>query len=193
MYTADTEYEEIVLNLQDSLTQLRLEHEIYKKENQGSWEKNCQLKAGVILESLEKQDKDVVWIDADAVVLSSPIFFEGLDTDMSFHRTKRSDKPWLELLSGTVFFKNNGLTKTVVREWVELNSLNSELDQENLKQVVDKHPELNIAKLPPSYIKIDVNKTNTGSVISHHQASREQKWKIGWDSENPRNKTVRKN
>jgi hypothetical protein len=180
MYTIDTPYEEEVQTLISSLDKWDIEYMVYPIEPQGSWQKNCQMKAKVVLDALENIDKNIVWLDADAEVHGKLEFFNSVVGDMSFKRVNRTDKPWLELLSGTIYFKNNQITKNVVQEWISINESNIELDQENLKQAVDKFPDLEVTPLPETYIVVSPNQKGRGGLITHHQASRRFKDEVGY-------------
>lgn len=169
-YTQNTPYETEVVHLLESLDKLGLPYHIQGVKSKGSWEKNCQFKADFILEAMENLDTDIVWIDADAVVMQYPSLFESLSCDIAFHFLAHRS----ELLSGTLFIKNNMKMRAVVKKWIELNAGNTRWDQKNLQQIIESEVGLNTEILPTSYCKIFDNKYQQDAepVIMHYQASR---------------------
>jgi len=177
-YTKNTPYEQEVEKLRSSLNTFNIPNIIYAEENLKSWEKNTQLKAKCILRALNEQDKDVVWIDADAIVKQQLTFFENLDCDMSiYYLVTRYNSH--EMLSGTIFYKNNDKVKGIVQEWITLNDTNTEWDQRNLQKIVESKTDLNITPLPKEYIHIDRYTKHQGQIpnpaVTHFQASRKFK------------------
>lgn len=175
-FTQNTPYEQEVIKLKNSFKKFNIPNKIYPYINQGTWEKNCQMKAKFILQALNEQDKDVVWVDADAEILKQPVYFENLECDLSVYHLKSRWNPY-ELCSGTVFYKNNVIVKEVVGKWIELNKTNSAWDQKNLQHVVevDYKKRLKVLDLPVEYIKIERNRYHVDvkdPVILHYQASR---------------------
>lgn len=181
-YTKNTPYENIVLNLIKSLKQFNLPHKIYPKPNQGSWVKNTQQKSVVIQEALNEFFTDIIWTDADSVIMREPVFFNEIqdkDFDVSLCYLSTTYDPH-ELLSGTIYFKNNQIVKNLVNDWVELNKTKTEWDQKTLQELIDgKYKDLRIVPLPPEYIKIDrferFQKVDKPHVVYHWQASRQHR------------------
>jgi len=169
MYTADTPYEDEIKKLQESLVRFKLSHTIYRCKSRGSWAKNCQMKANVIAEALNSSDGDIVWTDADSVILRAPSLFNELSCDIALHALRQR---WgMEYLSGTVYFANNAKVKQVVNNWIRLNQENDEWDQKNLQRVMSG---VDLSFLPPEYCKIFDRHSQRVSnpVIVHNQASR---------------------
>ena len=172
-FTADTPYEEEVKKLQASIEQFSLPSFIPSRPNLGSWEKNCQQKADVILEALEMQPHNVVWLDADAVIQQDPVLFGELQCDIGYHYLEHRK----ELLSGTLFLKNSPKVIQLVKDWIALNATNDEWDQKNLQRLVESNSSLERQIIPAEYCKIDRNRKqpNVTPVIAHYQASRKYK------------------
>jgi len=174
-YTSNTPYEQEVKRLEKNIIKFNLPYKLHPYKSTGDWSKNTHIKAQAILTSLLQQDKDVVWIDADASLVKNPVFFDDLDCDMSCHFLNSRWDPH-ELISGTLFFKNNDKAKKIVGDWINLNSTNKEWDQKNLQKIVGADKELKIIPLPQEYIKIDgLGKQQPNMkdpFIVHHQASR---------------------
>ena len=174
MFTTDTPYEREVEALLLSLIEFDLPHAIHARESRGSWAKNCQMKADVIYEELQRTTEDIVWTDADSVILRYPELFNRLDCDIAVHILPRG-RGW-EVLSGTVYFANNDRVRDLVLDWIDTNKQNDNWDQLNLQIVLPRH-QLRIGVLPAEYCKIfdrGSQKCND-PVIVHYQASRRYK------------------
>jgi hypothetical protein len=176
-FTEGTPYEREVRNLKASLEQHHAPYFICGVRSLGSWEKNCQYKADFILGAMSKFHTDIVWIDADAVITKYPSLFDSLECDIAYHYLPKRR----ELLSGTLFIKNNERMKNVVKEWIALNGTNNKWDQKNLQEVVEKNGALHRHILPASYCKIFDNRTQEAEepVIIHYQASRRYRKAVG--------------
>ena len=143
----------------------------------GSWEKNCQYKAVHILESLNMFDENILWVDADAVFMRYPELFDEMDGDIGYHYLEHRS----EILSGTLFLKNNGKVKDLVKKWIEINKTNNLWDQKNLQAAVGSSDSLVNYRLPAEYCRIYDNKyqhLTAEPVIVHYQASRRFKKQI---------------
>ena len=170
MFTAGTPYEEEVKSLQKTLDGFGLPYEIVGLRTQGSWEKNTQMKPQVIKGIMDKHNKDIVWVDADAEILKYPELFYSLDCDIAFHYIKE----WNEKMTGTMYFKNNTISREVLNKWIALNEKNNNPDAINFQAVMEGFNDLRITDLPNEYIHISDNKylQCTEPVIIHNQASR---------------------
>jgi len=177
MFTIDTPYEQEVKILQASMDRFNLPYEIIGVNSKGEWAKNTQMKPSVIKAVMEKYNKDVVWLDADAVIEKDPVFFKEIKGDLSYHYIKQ----WDEMLTGTLFIRNNEKMRGFLDQWYELNQSNNNPDAVNFQTLVTKRKqELDIEDLPADYIKIFDNPLieSNDPVITHNQASRRFKNKV---------------
>ena len=173
-YTENTPYEQEVKNLKKSLDNLDLKYMIYPLKNRGSWVKNCAQKPEVIYKALnEFPGKDIIWIDADALVLRTPKLFEELSEDIAYYHTKNGKT---RLCSGSLFFKNNNYSMGVVSSWIKVLKNNPNMwDQEGLQKVLEEMGILKMDALPVEYCTIKGRKWHQNvknPVILHTQASR---------------------
>jgi hypothetical protein len=170
MFTENTPYQEEVKILKSSLDKFGLPYEIVGLKNQGSWEKNTQMKPQVLKSVLDKYNKDVIWIDADAEILEKPELFYSLNCDLSFHHLRE----WDEKMTGTMYFKNNILSREVLNKWIQLNNTNDLPDADNFQKVMETQRGAKIVDLPVEYIHVaDIKFLQCSKpVIIHHQASR---------------------
>lgn len=185
-YTINTDYEQEVKDLESDLKRFNLAYKLYGYESRGDWTKNTMVKAELIQKALnEFPNEDIIWLDADAVILREPTFFHDLknkEFDICCYYLKTRYNP-NELLSGTIVFRNNDTVKSLVDDWVNDNS-QVNWDQKILQKYVDgKYADkLKKLNLPEEYIKIrprnisDARELNC--VIGHKQLSREQRYKI---------------
>jgi hypothetical protein len=163
-----------------SLHRLGLEYRIDELEDRGSWDANTKRKAEFILAMLEAHPgRNLVWVDADAVIRQYPARFDNLKADIAGHY--RSGK---ELLSGTIFFRNVPRVHALVKLWIKENAkVPREWEQRTLQRVLTKpgrfgRPRVKVEQLPATYCQIFDLMADAGEpVIEHFQASREAKGK----------------
>lgn len=137
-----------------------------------SWVNACAVKPRIVLDSLSSTDLNIVYVDIDARFRSYPELFENFNYDIGAHLKDGS-----ELLSGTLFFRNNDKVKKLVRSWLKSQRKNPEKwDQHVLQNTINDNAslELRLGNLPPSYCQIFDSMSHFGNpVIEHLQASRE--------------------
>jgi len=186
-YYTDGYYKEVINKyLVPSLQKFDINWFVGMKPNLHDWLKNGKYKTQFILDMLLFSNKDIVWLDADAELLQFPKLFYDISTDIDigvhyldwykfWHNTENKLK--FELLTGTIFFRNNEKTISLVKEWNELNQSSLEWAQKILPKLLDKRKELNVYKLPIEYCQIiKINKViPKNTVIAQLQVSRETK------------------
>ncbi|MEK0368731.1 MAG: putative nucleotide-diphospho-sugar transferase, partial [Nitrosopumilus sp.] len=120
-YTVDTLYERKVKTL---ITTLNLNKVLYFMErvpNLGSWYKNTNYKPTFLKRMLKEfQGLDIIYTDVDVKFMKYPVLFDILDCDIAVHEFDRSNWPrgrGTEVLSGTIFLKNNERVFNLVEKW----------------------------------------------------------------------------
>ena len=179
-YTGDNGYEKVVPYLIDSLNKFNLPYYIVEINSNGDkWEKICQQKPYILLKVMnEYPNKNIVWVDADAVIEKLPKEFLKIKKDIGVCYLGRS------LASGTIFFKNNKICKQIINDWINENNKSFKVwDQVTLDKVLNKTYKNHIHTLPNSYIGI----FNKNAVISHWQFSRNVKPKNSYQFEGVKN------
>ena len=188
---ATPKYVDLLEGLEADCARLGLESYTARVPDQGSWVLNCALKPMVLASALAmSRGRAVVWVDADANIVSEPVLFAELArerVDFAAHRFQWSPKHPVELLSGTVFFGATAGGLQVLRDWGALCSRipqdspgqRPDWDQNLLMQVVDDGREIEARELPGAYCSIagDVAERiqlaeGERAVIVHNQASR---------------------
>ncbi len=170
-YTKETPYEsekEVLLN---SLKHWHFEPYIKGIKNQGSWVKNCAMKSTFIRNCMDKfPNKAILYLDVDAKIKQFPKIFNTMTEDIGVHYYLK------ELLSGTLYLKNNDRTRRLVDYWIEEQACQPEVwDQKILQQVIDEHQddlELDIRNLPQTYTQIFDTMQGDDPVIEHYMANR---------------------
>lgn len=172
-----------------SLIGLELPYYTEEVKDLGNWRKNANYKLIFIKQCLKKFNTDIVWIDADAIINKFPTLFWIIPKeydlavhylDWMLHYGRPSDKGKYELLTGTMFFRNNDNGKRLLDKWIEL-TLPSNPQQKTLEKSIKQMPEIKVYKLPRSYCFIVA--TSKGEplnplkdpIISHFQKSREMR------------------
>ncbi|MGI8982065.1 MAG: methyltransferase domain-containing protein [Pirellulaceae bacterium] len=179
-YTKNTDYEIEARKLIESCDRLRLDHRIAGLESRGSWEANCSLKSEFIFDVWKSSGRPVLWVDADAILHSSPELLRGCRADFAIHKCRG----W-QFASGTLFFNQTAAAATLIHRWIARCRQNPRVwDQENLdlawEETVAVHP-LETLWLPEPYCRIfDLHEGRSPAegVIEHFQASRRLKAKV---------------
>ena len=173
-YTSNNGYTKYANNLITSLEYFKIPYYIYDIHNENdSWEMLCQLKPKLLRIVLDKfPNKNIVWIDADAKIERTPILFENIDKSFAAHYCDK------RLISSTLFFKNNDISRHIINDWIlENNKNHQEWDQVTLQRVIRNKYKNHEYVLPKEYCSIfdRPGYQNIDRVISQWQASRELK------------------
>lgn len=181
-YTKRTAYADHAKRLSESALEYRIPTLIEAVPNMKSWYKNTHYKPEFILQALkENGDLNIVWVDVDAVFHAYPELFEVITKDFACHFRNWRHNPH-ELLSGTLFFRNNRRARDLLREWSLMNRKNPrKWDQKNLERALRRCPQVRTHKLPLAYCYIfdDVHdKKKVKPIIEHFQASRKLRHEV---------------
>lgn len=176
-FTKNTGYENEVNNLIQTLDTLKLPYHIEGIDSFGKWEHNCAYKPTHIHKIMETYpQRKLVWVDADSTIERDPeLFFEEntlvLNSIGCYIWKKKRNK--YELLSGTLFFKNDEISKNIVKEWMIKCNENKDIWDQAVLHTIQKQRKNNFGSLPVDYIKIfDSSQKSQNPVIQHWQASR---------------------
>ncbi|MGI9410309.1 MAG: hypothetical protein ACR2OV_09575 [Hyphomicrobiaceae bacterium] len=175
-------YVEQVTTLKRSLEAQGINHFFKRYQRRATWESTTRLKPVFVDYALKKfPDKDVLYLDADAVVRRPLTFFDDLKGDISmlFHRAKVRGKHRLQIAAGTVFVRNTEGGRRFAGLWKDAEQYCRPLtvDEEMVYMAFDDMAGISFAVLPPTYSKI-FDQPGSEPVIEHFQASRQQfKWR----------------
>lgn len=193
-YSEGSPYKQVGIDyLEKSLEKFSVKCIITKTQNFGNWQRNVAEKPKAILEQLNSlnRDESLVFLDADATVERWPSLFEQIpeEYDIAFHMLNWKtwygyDTEFFELLSGTMFFRNNDKVKNLCREWHDQAIKSGEWEQKVLTRVLNNH-KLSVWELPLEYTYIisrpgelePLHKIKE-PIIIHHQVSRKYKNKV---------------
>ena len=134
-YTIDTPYENEYYEVKKNFDQYGLDYQFYSIKNEGRWELNCGMKASILRQALSDFDDNILYLDVDARILRQPPF-EEIETDLPGYIV--FDSPWQkqQLASGTIYFPNNDVSRSVIDDWIEDQTANPMMwDQVTLKRV----------------------------------------------------------
>jgi hypothetical protein len=177
-YTRDTIYEKEVEDLKTSCQALGVQTFIEGIRDQGSWQKNCCHKPLFILQCLERFQRPLLWVDADAILLRNPRL-ACTDADVGFYFNDFTRKI---ARSGTIYTAPTEGACQFLKAWhcscEATYARMPELpfgDQGQIPDVLTRlDSTLKIARLPLEYIHI-FDRDNIlleKTVILHTQASR---------------------
>lgn len=145
--------------------------------DRGNWLANCSFKPTFIGRCMDKINTDIIYCDVDARLLSYPTLFADIDCDIAYHKGKVwSHAVEDEVLSGTIYLRNNKISRNIVYKWSTLcNNNNREMDQVLLERSVSDDAVKKI--LPVEYCAIFDSPLikDKQVVISHLQHSRQRR------------------
>jgi len=190
-YTIGTPYHAVAHEyLMNSVRRMdgRIKADIAGVQSLGSWHKNTGYKPHFIANKLEHHKENVVFLDCDAEILQYPGLFDTIPEEYNFacHILDRNE--WYgmqfgegqskELLSGTLFVRNNAESRRIVHEWNMACHISSLWEQRVLDEVLKKNG-IKIYELPISYCYIKSMPDGSAPkvrceapVIVHNQVSR---------------------
>jgi hypothetical protein len=171
-----------VLSLKASLEAHGVNHYFKLYERAATWEATTRLKAVFVDHCLKKfPDKDVLYVDADAVMRQLPAFLDTVNTDLAllFHPKKSQRSPSMRISLGTFFIRNTPGGRRFAELWAaqEANAEYLTCDDDMIINVFDELVGVSMTVLPQTYYKI-FDKPGEEPVFEHFQASRGQfKWR----------------
>ena len=192
-YTAGTGYEQEIKKLEKSLLQFNLPYRFFASPPTGTWRGNLNYKSETILKAFDMfSDKEIVFIDAAALVQQNPVLFDELsgkhEYDIAAHFFKyrpRSGDPD-ELLSGTLWIQNGEGGRRLVKKWHETGLNHPEVRHQKclklaIQNLLGEHEGIRVYRLPFEYTCIfDYPRHGKQAVIEHFQASRRLRHQVGF-------------
>ena len=182
-YTIHTPYQKEIEKLKQSLIKFDLDYDLEGIKPKGTWRANSNWCAWQVQKALKYYPgRDIVRVDADAIIQRYPSYFTDFDFDADIAACvwKASRlRPGGEFLGGTMYFANNERTRFIVDEWVKQSELTPTYrNGDMLETIIQKNKEkIRFGKLPLAYCKIfDFMRNEVDEpVIEHFQASRKYK------------------
>lgn len=183
-YTKETLYQLSAHHLMASCDQFGLEHHIEGIDSHGSWELNCAFKPFFIAQKLQRFNRPVLWVDADAVFVRKPKPLKVFEKDFAVYAQPGlvSGHP-SKVRSGTIYVNATEKGMDVLKKWAQ-ECQRLLIDPERKEEFWDQSALRNVylkekfGHLPLSYIKIlghPVDAKCPHPVIIHCQASRHTK------------------
>jgi len=174
-YTKNTFYENHSKVLIKSLEKYNILYHIEEVENLGNWFKNVNYKPTFVKKMMKKfPEMNIVYVDCDAEFFGYPELFDKIEENIAVHLFDRSrfhkKLKGLEVLSGTIFLKNNEETYSLVERWEEECKRNPhKWDQKSLEKILNGK----FYHLPEEYCQIHYTRYKTKNpIIVHYQASK---------------------
>jgi len=171
-----------------SLLKWNLPFCIKELPNHKNWKLNTQMKPEFILNAMRWHNSSVVWIDADARIQEDPTVYLNMlangTYDVAVHTLNWEDqygKEGSELLSGTLYFRNNERTKHLIKLWIKY-AKEFAWEQKGLEKAIKECPDVKVLNLDRMFCYIGTKPDGNppavvieNPVIEHFQASREVK------------------
>jgi len=191
-YTLNTPYQKVAHDyLMRSLSKLDMESDVRGVNSLGTWQRNTLFKATFVKQMLDiHANKNIVFLDADAEVLKYPALFDEIPEEYSIAAHYLDRGKWYrngdiskELLSGTLFVRNNNDAKRIVNKWEHACNSHKMIWEQFLLQATVEQEKSLVYELPIEYtwIKSLPNgsapfvKPNGPIYIQHNQVSRKLK------------------
>ena len=155
-YTVDTPYEGEAEVLKASLETTGYGYDVRGVPNQGSWQKNTQLKARFVQHMLQAYPgRPLLYLDVDAVMVQPPVLLDNLKEDIAAVHFANTT----ELLSGTVWFGGTTQCCRVVQKWIHINEQypvtlpdgREAWDQRTLEMAIKRVTGVRFLELPQEY------------------------------------------
>lgn len=177
--TRNTGYEGEIKRLEESLIKFELPFEIEFIDTLGSWVKNVHYNHELILKMMEKYpDKDIVSLDADAVVNKYPALFDTIHCDFAahFHEWKHGR----ELFCSTMYIANTNKMRAFFTACIQRHEKFPNERQQPCVQatLAEWENEVMFMNLPPQYANIFDLVNVKFPVITQYQASRRFKKEV---------------
>jgi len=186
-YYTDSDYEKESVKLRRSLEELCIPHAIKGVSGIKGWDAAVRYKPRYILECLSKFQRNILYVDVDAIFRKTPSWelLEGIDVGV--HLFQRDKRHAVEYLTGTVYIRHDVETMKFVTEWARLtdNFVGCDTpEQEAMKLAVTAAGDsIRFGCLPYTWCFIfdDMKKIypDARPVIEHFQASRRFRFKEG--------------
>jgi len=186
-YSVGTPYEQEVKRLIPSLQRFNLPYFVQPVPKFRNWYLGVQYKPTFLQQMLQQfAGKSVIYVDADAEFLQYPSLFDELDqrpdvhigVHMLDHGKRGRPTAGFEMLSGTIYLKNDAIVHQIVNAWIQRCAVGGQLwDQIALEAAIGSTP---FYILPEEYCTIfDYMSDVQQPIIKHYQASRRCKDVIG--------------
>jgi hypothetical protein len=165
-----------LLSLKASLEAFGINHYFKLYDRAATWEATTRIKAQFVKHCLEKfPGRDVLYVDADAVLRQQPTFIDTIKTDMGllFHPVKARRHPMMRISLGTFFIRNTEGGRKFATLWAgqESKAQLTTCDDDMIIAVFDQLTNVSITVLPRTYYKV-FDQPGEDPVFEHFQASR---------------------
>lgn len=171
-------YADKVARLEASLQRLGINHHLRMVDRRSTWEATTRLKAAFVGDCLDRfPDRDILYLDADAIVRQEPTFVETVESDVAvlFTPVARDGKRALSIAAGTLLVRNTPGGRRFAEAWrraePKVGALG--LDEDMIYAAFAELDDVSFAALPRSYSKV-FDSVGPEPVIEHFQASRHQ-------------------
>ena len=171
-------YRAVAQKLQKSLQKLGISHHFAEAEQQSTWEAGTRLKPHFVWKCLKAfPQKDVLYLDSDAVVQRQPEFFDDINTDVAilFTPAYYRGRYVLKISAGTLYISNTPGGRQFAKNWCAQDHKSNPLtkDEDMIYMAFEAFEGITFKAMPLSYSKV-FDSPGPSPVIEHFQASRKQ-------------------
>jgi hypothetical protein len=174
--TPDDYYSGMAERLRISLNKFGLPNHIECRESAGTWSKCCHYKPVFIMDMLNKfPNRPLVFLDADAEIISYPELLHGIKTDLAFVENVHGQP-----IASMIYLRNYPGTVNFLRTWIKVNERFPNepcADQENFGAVIkvyETEGKISSTRLPVPYnFEREITKPIADKIVIYqHLASR---------------------
>jgi hypothetical protein len=177
-------YRELAGRMKKSVMRFGLETDVVGIESRGDWLANVHYKTNFMLDKLKEHKRDIVWLDADAVVNTYPTLFDNFDGDVGVHyidwaRHTKGRIAQMELDDAVTYLAYNERVLSLLGDWIAFNkACPRRAEQLNLQIMLEQgeyeKKGLKVVNLPAEYCTIfDTMADVENPIIEQFQASRQ--------------------
>jgi len=147
-FTRATKYQHLSERLLKSMNEFGLNYLAMSYEPSLEWTENCAVKPSLIEKAMKVHDGPVVWIDADAELISYPYEMLSVPEDSyDFAAREVSETGESKYLTSSIWFSGSENSKAMVQKWSKFCGENrQESDQENFAKVATSYSGFKLSK-----------------------------------------------
>ncbi len=161
-YTMGSPYFDDAMKMFESCHRHGISSEIMPYKSFGNWRANANYKGNLVLSALKRHPLvNIVWIDADAVILKRPDLFDDMEYDIAVYFAEWPlGSGQKKCSNGTIFFKNNSRVRAFVAEWARWSMANpGKSQQDKFGEMLQVYKDgtahgINWGELPPEYCMV---------------------------------------
>lgn len=155
-YTIGSQYFNDAMKMYESAHHHGIASEAMPFKTFGTWRANANYKGNLVLSALKRHPLiNIVWIDADAIILKYPELFDDMEYDIAVYFAEWPlGSGQKKCSNGTIFFKNTPEVRAFVEEWAKWSMNHPTESQQDMFGKMLRASSLNWGELLPEYCMV---------------------------------------